>query len=183
MTGDSLAEGQGGFASIPLLQQSWLKTTEKISLNDTIGSPGFSNFALAASAAKKGHKARRILILFIENDAYRPYIPMASNPSYSYYSNGILDTLLGPLTCRLYDIVWHHVASGLNDQQLIRARLSHQAEPASRHRSASKCSAAFWPAAKDQPECHRIDQTAVGSHHPLDQPRTLLSTSSNKPQG
>jgi hypothetical protein len=66
------------------------------------------------------------MILFIENDAYRPYIPMASNSSCSYYSNGILDNLLGPFTCRLYDIVWHHVPSGLGDQQLIRASLAHQ---------------------------------------------------------
>jgi hypothetical protein len=126
ITGDSFAEGQGGFAWIPLLQQRWLKTSGKLSLNYAIAGSGFSDFALAASAAKKEHKARRIMILFIENDAYRPYIPMASNSSCSYYSNGILDTLLGPFTCRFYDIVWHHVPRGLSDQQLIKASNAYQ---------------------------------------------------------
>lgn len=126
IAGDSYSEGQGGFAWIKDLQKQWLKTNGILSINYAIAGSGFGDFAIAAKAAKSQHKARKILILFIEHDAYRPYQPMANNPRCSFYSNGKLDQLLGQQTCRLYGVVWHHVPKGLNDQQLVKASLERQ---------------------------------------------------------
>ncbi|MDA9701081.1 hypothetical protein N9V02_04430 [Prochlorococcus sp. AH-736-L23] len=34
---------------------------------------------------------------------------MSKNKSCSFYSNGFLDNILGPLTCKTYGIFWHHI--------------------------------------------------------------------------
>lgn len=126
IVGDSFSEGQGGFAWVPQLQKEWLQQQGLLSINYAIAGSGFEDFAVTAKIAKEEHKASRVLILFIEHDAYRPYQTMASNQSCSFYSNGILDQLLGPFTCGLYGIVWHHIPLGLSDQQLIQASIARQ---------------------------------------------------------
>ena len=126
IVGDSYGEGQGGFPWLTGLQRSWLTSAGVTSLNYAVGGSGFEDFAVAARAAKQQHKARGLLVLMIEHDAYRPYQRMASNGRCSFYSNGVLDTLLGPLACNLYGVVWHHVPSGLSDAQLIRESLARQ---------------------------------------------------------
>ena len=126
ISGDSYSEGQGGFAWIKDLQRQWLQTLGVRSINYAIAGSGFGDFAVTATAAKRTHNAQKAMVLFIEHDAYRPYQRLASNAHCSFYSNGNLDKLLGPLTCSLYGVVWHHVPSGLSDQQLIRASLARQ---------------------------------------------------------
>ena len=126
IAGDSFAEGQGGFAWIKQLQQQTLKPKGVISINYAIAGSGFGDFAVAASDARQRHHARRLLVLFIEHDAYRPYQTMASNGRCSFYSNGDLDRLPTPLVCSLYGVVWHHVPSGLSDGQLIQESLNRQ---------------------------------------------------------
>lgn len=126
IVGDSYAEGQGGYPWVASLQRSWLEPWGVRSLNYAVGGSGFEDFAIAAEAAKRQFKARKLLVLFIEHDAYRPYQRMASNKHCSFYSNGALDSLLGPLTCSLYGVVWHHVPIGLSDAALVRESLARQ---------------------------------------------------------
>jgi len=127
IVGDSFAEGQGGYSWIGDWQRRWLLPKGIHSLNLAVGGSGFGDFAVAAKASKLNHGARKLLVLFIEHDAYRPYQPMGSNPWCSFYSNGQqLDRWLGPLTCKLYGVVWHHVPRQLSDQQLIQAGLARQ---------------------------------------------------------
>ena len=119
IAGDSYAEGQGGLPWIQQWQQQTLKPAGVLSINYAIAGSGFEDFAVAARDARQRHRARRLLVLLIEHDAYRPYQTMASNGQCSFYSNGALDHLPAPLVCSLYGVVWHHVAPGLSDQQLI----------------------------------------------------------------
>jgi len=126
IVGDSYAEGQGGYPWVAALQRSWLEPLGVRSLNYAVGGSGFEDFAVAAGAAKRQFNARKLLVLFIEHDAYRPYQRMASNKHCSFYSNGALDSLLGPLTCSLYGVVWHHVPPGLSNAALVRESLARQ---------------------------------------------------------
>jgi len=126
ITGDSYSEGQGGFPWLMELQRQWLSSPGIRSINYAIAGSGFGDFAVAALTAKKNHDARKALILFIEHDAYRPYQTMASNRHCSFYSNGVLDKILGPWTCGFYGVVWHHVPSGLSDRELVRESLARQ---------------------------------------------------------
>lgn len=127
IAGDSFAEGQGGYPWVSELQREWLQKRGLLSINYAIAGSGFEDFAITARVAKEQHKANRILILFIEHDAYRPYQTMASHQSCSFYSNGSLDQLLGPFTCGLYGIVWHHIPPALSDPELVSASLDRQA--------------------------------------------------------
>lgn len=127
IAGDSFAEGQGGYSWIGEMQQNWLEPLGLRSLNTAIGGSGFGDFAVTARAAKRHYSARKLLVLFIEHDAYRPYQPMNSNRWCSFYSNGALDGLLGPLTCRLYGVLWHHAPLGLSNAELQRLGEQHQA--------------------------------------------------------
>ncbi|MEI8251798.1 MAG: hypothetical protein WCF98_11560 [Synechococcus sp. ELA057] len=126
IAGDSFSEGQGGYPWVIPLQREWLQRNGLRSINYAIAGSGFGDFAATARVARQQHRADKVLILFIEHDAYRPYQLMGSNQACSFYSNGILDHLLGPFTCNLYGIVWHHVPAGLTDQQVIRASLARQ---------------------------------------------------------
>jgi len=133
IAGDSYTEGQGGYAWMKKTQATWSKLWGSKSINYAIAGSGFEDFMVAGRAAKFEYKAKKILILFIEHDAYRPYQKMAHNRWCSFYSNGKLDDILGPLTCHLYGVVWHHVPLGLSDQRLIqegRARQKHGLLPA-----------------------------------------------------
>lgn len=126
IVGDSYGEGIGGYAWIPSWQTSWLEPRGLRSINYAIGGSGFEDFAKAARAARSQHQAGKVLVLFIEHDAYRPYQRMASQRHCSYYSNGWLDQVVGPLACRLYGVVWHHVRSDQTDAQRVAAGVSHQ---------------------------------------------------------
>jgi hypothetical protein len=126
IVGDSFGEGIGGYAWIPSWQQSWLRPRGLTSINYAIGGSGFEDFAIAARAARTQHQASKVLVLFIEHDAYRPYQRMASQPGCSYYSNGWLDRWVGPLACNLYGVVWHHVAADQSDQQRLTEGVSRQ---------------------------------------------------------
>ena len=126
IVGDSFAEGQGGHAWVSDLQRTLLLPQSVSSLNYAVGGSGFEDFAVAARDARQRHQARRLLVLFIEHDAYRPYQTMGSNAQCSFYSNGALDHLPAPLVCSIYGVVWHHVAPGLSDQQLIVESRKHQ---------------------------------------------------------
>ena len=44
---------------------------------------------------------------------------MSKNRSCSFYSNGILDNILGPLTCKTYGIVWHHIDLKKSDKEIL----------------------------------------------------------------
>lgn len=126
IAGDSYAEGQGGFAWLKQWQQQTLRPRGLLSINYAIAGSGFEDFAVAARNARTQHHAQRLLVLFIEHDAYRPYQPMASNGRCSFYSNGDLDRLPAPLVCSLYGVVWHHVPPGLSNAQLIQESLNRQ---------------------------------------------------------
>jgi len=126
IAGDSFGEGQGGFPWIKSWQRELQKNHQIRSINYSIAGSGFEDFAITAEAAKTDHNAKKVLILFIEHDAYRPYQPMGSNQHCSFYSNGLMDHLPSFLVCNLYGIVWHHVPKGLKNQDLIEASLKRQ---------------------------------------------------------
>ena len=120
INGDSFTEGQGGYPWIIEWQKNELKNLNKLSLNYAIAGNGFGDFLKASIHAHKIYDAKKNIIFFIEHDAYRPYQQISKNKNCSFYSNGILDKLIGPLTCRTYGIVWHHIESNKTNSQIFR---------------------------------------------------------------
>ena len=119
IAGDSFTEGQGGYPWILDFQKTMETKSNLKSMSYAIAGSGFGDFAATGKDAKKAHGARSIIIFSIEHDAYRPWQKMGSNKNCSYYSNGALDHLLGPFSCSVYGIVWHHVSTGLSDRELL----------------------------------------------------------------
>ena len=119
INGDSFTEGQGGFPWILEWQKNELKNLNILSLNYSIAGNGFEDFLKGSIHAKKVYNASKNIIFFIEHDAYRPYQKMSKNKNCSFYSNGVLDKILGPLTCKTYGIVWHHIDQNKSDPQIL----------------------------------------------------------------
>ena len=119
INGDSFTEGQGGYPWIMNWQKNELKKINKLSLNYAIAGNGFEDFLKASIHARKIYQAKKNIIFFIEHDAYRPYQKISKNKNCSFYSNGLLDRLLGPLTCKTYGIVWHHVKLNKTNAQIL----------------------------------------------------------------
>ena len=119
INGDSFAEGQGGYPWIIEWQKNELKKLDILSLNYAIAGNGFGDFLKASSNARKNYNAKKNIIFFIEHDAYRPYQEISKNKKCSFYSNGLLDNILGNLTCKTYGIVWHHINSNKTNTQIL----------------------------------------------------------------
>ena len=119
INGDSFSEGQGGYPWVVEWQKNELKNLNIISLNYSIAGNGFEDFLKGSIHSKKYYNASRNIIFFIEHNAYRPYQRMAKNRSCSFYSNGSLDNILGPLTCKTYGVVWHHIDSKISDKEIL----------------------------------------------------------------
>ena len=119
INGDSYTEGQGGYPWVVQWQKNELNAKDIKSLNYAIAGNGFGDFKNSSINAKIKFKAKKNLIFFIEHDAYRPYQKMNANNWCSFYSNGILDNLLGPLTCKTYGIVWHHIGTNMNQEEIL----------------------------------------------------------------
>jgi len=119
INGDSFSEGQGGYPWVVEWQKNELKELQITSLNYSIAGNGFEDFLKGSIHSKKYYNASRNIIFFIEHNAYRPYQRMAKNRSCSFYSNGSLDNILGPLTCKTYGVVWHHIDSKISDKEIL----------------------------------------------------------------
>lgn len=119
INGDSFSEGQGGFPWVVEWQKKELKKKNLLSLNYAIAGNGFGDFLRASINASNFYNAKKNIIFFIEHDAYRPYQKMSKNNYCSFYSNGILDKILGSLTCKTYGIVWHHVGLNKSDSAIL----------------------------------------------------------------
>ncbi len=119
INGDSFSEGQGGYPWVVEWQKKELRNSNITSLNYAIAGNGFGDFLESSKHSKKYYNASKNIIFFIEHDAYRPYQRMAKNKNCSFYSNGFLDNILGPLTCKTYGIVWHHIDLNKSDSQII----------------------------------------------------------------
>ena len=119
INGDSFSEGQGGYPWVVEWQKKELRNSNITSLNYAIAGNGFGDFLESSKHSKKYYNASKNIIFFIEHDAYRPYQRMAKNRNCSFYSNGVLDNILGPLTCKTYGIVWHHIDLKKSDSQII----------------------------------------------------------------
>ena len=119
INGDSFTEGQGGYPWILDWQKNELGNLNILSLNYAIAGNGFEDFLKGSIHAKRIYNASKNIIFFIEHDAYRPYQKMSKNKYCSFYSNGVLDKILGPLTCKTYGIVWHHIGKNKSDTQIL----------------------------------------------------------------
>ena len=119
INGDSFSEGQGGYPWVVEWQKKELKDLKITSLNYSIAGNGFEDFLEGSKHSKKYYNASKNIIFFIEHNAYRPYQRMSKNRSCSFYSNGILDNILGPLTCKTYGIVWHHIDLKKSDKEIL----------------------------------------------------------------
>ena len=109
INGDSFSEGQGGYPWVVEWQKKELKDLKITSLNYSIAGNGFEDFLEGSKHSKKYYNASKNIIFFIEHNAYRPYQRMSKNKSCSFYSNGILDNILGPLTCKTYGLSLIHI--------------------------------------------------------------------------
>ncbi len=119
INGDSFTEGQGGFPWIVDWQKKELQESNILSLNYAIAGNGFGDFLKASLHARKIYNAKKNIIFLIEHDAYRPYQKLSKNKNCSFYSNGTLDKILGPLTCKTYGIVWHHINLSKTNKQIL----------------------------------------------------------------
>ncbi len=119
INGDSFTEGQGGFPWVVEWQKEELKKKNILSLNYAIAGNGFGDFLRASINASRFYDAKKNIIFFIEHDAYRPYQKISQNKLCSFYSNGILDEILGLLTCKTYGIVWHHISLNKSDSEIL----------------------------------------------------------------
>ncbi len=119
INGDSFSEGQGGYPWVVEWQKNELRNSNITSLNYAIAGNGFGDFLEGSKHSKEYYNASKNIIFFIEHDAYRPYQRMSKNKSCSFYSNGFLDNILGPLTCKTYGIVWHHIDLNKSDSQIL----------------------------------------------------------------
>ena len=119
INGDSFSEGQGGYPWVVEWQKKELKDLNITSLNYSIAGNGFEDFLAGSKQSKKYYNASKNIIFFIEHNAYRPYQRMSKNKSCSFYSNGFLDNILGPLTCKTYGIVWHHINLKKSDKEIL----------------------------------------------------------------
>ena len=119
INGDSLTEGQGGYAWVPDWQKNELTELNILSLNYAIAGNGFADFLRSSIHAKEIFKAKKNIIFFIEHDAYRPYVKFTANNFCSFVSQGyFLENFLGPLNCKASNI-WHHLDSNKSNSQLL----------------------------------------------------------------
>ncbi len=119
INGDSFSEGQGGYPWVMEWQKNELMNQNIKSINYSIAGNGFEDFLEGSKHSKKYYNASKNIIFFIEHNAYRPYQRMSKNKSCSFYSNGFLDNILGPLTCKTYGIVWHHFDSNKSNKEVL----------------------------------------------------------------
>ena len=117
--GDSLGEGVGGFPWIVEWQKNELKNLNILSVNYSIAGNGFVDFLKSSTYSKKNHNNSKNIIFFVESDAYKQYFKMSKNDHCSFYSKGKIDNFLGPLTCKTYNIVWHHIDVNESDDQIL----------------------------------------------------------------
>ena len=119
INGDSFTEGQGGYPWIIEWQKNELKNLNVLSLNYAIAGNGFGDFLIASKHAHKKFNAKKNIVFFIEHDAYRPYQKISKNKNCSFYSNGLLDKIIGPISCKTYGIVWHHISLNKSSEEIL----------------------------------------------------------------
>ena len=119
INGDSFTEGQGGYPWIIEWQKNELKNLNVLSLNYAIAGNGFGDFLIASKHAHKKFNAKKNIVFFIEHDAYRPYQKISKNKNCSFYSNGLLDKIIGPISCKTYGIVWHHISLNKSNEEIL----------------------------------------------------------------